>query len=562
MKFLSMIMIVGIFIGCASSSQDLAELQMQRIVQTLTRNDAEEDPLDTALREATDYFNETLPNGSKLVILSIASASVLLSDYIIDELIANVVNDRIFTVVDRQQLDQIRNEQQFQLSMEVDDKTATDVGRFLGAQTILLGTIVDIGGRHRLSIRALDVMTAQVRGQFNRNIPTSTAISAMVNRGGRPNVAGTRPTTTQGANQTPVSHAQAPITPPAPQIQGTTVPGSTLTEKFAWMQRNADSHNTYILEVNANETISGQTFSFPGALNITIVLIGVGENHSLRLRENGSMFTIPANVTLVLDQNITLHGHNGNTAPIVIVNGGAFRMREGAMITGNVRTPVRDGGAGAVNLDLGTFEMTGGTISHNTAAGNGGGVRVLNGTFTMNAGMISHNTAINGGGVQVFSHHHNQRPVFNFNGGTISNNSSSNGGGVWVGGGNGIVAFTMNGGNITHNIADNGGGIYHARRHTAANIRGGIISSNIAHLYGGGVFLTHCRTLGSAYIYKTGGTITGFSTDPSNGNVVRDNDGELPRRGHAVWLNENHRKETTLGPRDNLSTNRRRFVGW
>jgi predicted outer membrane repeat protein len=272
------------------------------------------------------------------------------------------------------------------------------------------------------------------------------------------------------------------------------------------------------------------------------------------------MFTIPANVTLVLDQNITLHGHNGNTAPIVIVNGGAFRMREGAMITGNVRTPDRDGGAGAVFIRSGSFEMTGGTISHNTASRNGGAVYVSNGTFTMNAGMISHNTANDGGGIYLYGW--GNTPVFIFNGGTIANNSASNnGGGVWVGLGNiNRSTFTMNGGSITHNTADNGGGLF--QEYGTVNIRGGIITSNIARLYGGGVYLRTQGVLARLHFQKTGGTITGFSADPSNGNAVRDNDGELPRRGHAVWFRENRRKETTLAQRDNLSIIRAQFVGW
>ena len=43
-----------------------------------------------------------------IVILNMQSDSAALSDYIIDELIANAVNDKIFKVVDRQQLDLIR----------------------------------------------------------------------------------------------------------------------------------------------------------------------------------------------------------------------------------------------------------------------------------------------------------------------------------------------------------------------------------------------------------------------------------------------------------------------
>jgi hypothetical protein len=61
------------------------------------------DELDIAIREASDYLNKNIPAQSKIVILNIQSQSQTFSEYIIDELIANAVNDKNFEVVDRQQ---------------------------------------------------------------------------------------------------------------------------------------------------------------------------------------------------------------------------------------------------------------------------------------------------------------------------------------------------------------------------------------------------------------------------------------------------------------------------
>jgi len=138
------------------------------------------DELDAAIREASDYFNKQLPKGSKLAILNIESEFPALSEYIIDELIANTVNDRVFSVVDRQQLNTIRVEQKLQMSGEVSDKTAQSVGRIVGAQIIISGAISRIGDLYRLRIRALTVQSAEIAGQFNRNIPNSPTIAALV----------------------------------------------------------------------------------------------------------------------------------------------------------------------------------------------------------------------------------------------------------------------------------------------------------------------------------------------------------------------------------------------
>jgi len=142
------------------------------------------DELDSAIRDVTSYLNANIPEGSKIVILNIQSDSIILSDYIIEELTAHAVNDRIFTVVDREQLDVIRAEQNFQLSGEVDDNTALSIGRFLGAQTIVTGRVSTVVEHYRLSIRALDVQTAQIQGQYNRNIAAGRTINALITRGG------------------------------------------------------------------------------------------------------------------------------------------------------------------------------------------------------------------------------------------------------------------------------------------------------------------------------------------------------------------------------------------
>jgi len=138
------------------------------------------DELDIAIRDASDYLNDNIPKGSKIVILNIQSDSAALSEYIIDELISNAVNDRNFTVVERAQLDAIRNEQNIQWSGEVDDRQALEVGRFFGAQYIITGAISELGERFRMRIRALAVQTAQVQGQYNRNISAGSTINALL----------------------------------------------------------------------------------------------------------------------------------------------------------------------------------------------------------------------------------------------------------------------------------------------------------------------------------------------------------------------------------------------
>jgi len=316
---------------------------------------------------------------------------------------------------------------------------------------------------------------------------------------------GPRPKATASAQATqPVYATQAPPTVRTePAIQGTMVPGVNLAEKLAWLTRSADSHNTYIVEVNADENIAPYKFRYEGAINITVVLRGVGGNRTIRLKSNETMFRVEENVTLILDNNITLMGHNGNTGHIVN-NEGTFKMNVGSAITGNAYGGV---------YNRGTFTMSGGIISGNSADC-GGGVS-NHGTFTMSGGSISGNNARRGGGVC------NDRATFTMSGGTISNNNASYGGGVYNEYGE---DFAMRGGTIIGNTAIN---------------------------YGGGVYIS-----GQRLFTKTGGTITGYNSDPTNGNAVKDEGGNVfARKGHAVYVSDNIRKETTAGPGANLSSN-------
>jgi len=297
-----------------------------------------------------------------------------------------------------------------------------------------------------------------------------------------------------------------------------------------------ESHNTYIVEVNANENIAPHTLEYTGAINITIILRGDGVNRTIRLSSNGTMFTVRTNVTFILDNNITLQGHSQNNGTMVYINGGIFRMNAGSVISGNTRS--NDDGGG-VYLGSGTFTMTGGTISGNTAT-YGGGVYISSGTFEMTGGTISgnfggSNSGVVYGGSNVFfaSNSNNDNWSMVYAGGVSSDNWSM----VYAGG--------------SSEVSNSGGGGVAIMSNGIFNMKGGAIMGNTAfgnNAYGGGVLV-------SGTLNKTGGTITGYNSDQSNGNVVRDASGTIARRGHAVYISSTKRRETTAGPGVNLSSN-------
>jgi hypothetical protein len=120
-----------------------------------------------------------VPGGSKAVFLNIKSDYPDLSEYLLSLLSENAVNDGVFSVVDRQQLDLIRAELNFQLSGEVSDESAQSIGQMLGAQSIVSGAVSKLGSLYRVEVKAIEVQSAGVQGQWSRNIPNGATIAAL-----------------------------------------------------------------------------------------------------------------------------------------------------------------------------------------------------------------------------------------------------------------------------------------------------------------------------------------------------------------------------------------------
>jgi hypothetical protein len=183
-KLAALIAALFLIIGCASGSPSSGGSSGVNTGSLKTAKKSGGDELDTALREISDYLNKRIKEGSKAVFLNIKSDWPDLSDYILSTLAENAVNDEVFSVVDRQQLDAIRSELNFQWSGEVSDASAQEIGQMLGAQSIVSGTITTIGSVYRIQVRAIAVQTAAVQGQFSQNVdgkaPTVAALTKRV----------------------------------------------------------------------------------------------------------------------------------------------------------------------------------------------------------------------------------------------------------------------------------------------------------------------------------------------------------------------------------------------
>ena len=125
---------------------------------------ANADQLDFAIQESINYIISRIPLKSMVGIVNMSSPSSSLSNYIIDSIIMHLVNVDNYIVIERSELNIIQKEQEYQLSGEVSDDTAISIGKQLGIQIIVTGSILPLGNNYSLRIKLTEVQTAQIIG--------------------------------------------------------------------------------------------------------------------------------------------------------------------------------------------------------------------------------------------------------------------------------------------------------------------------------------------------------------------------------------------------------------
>ena len=139
--------------------------------------------IDTALANATKEIAESVPKGTKIAVLNISSDSVNLSDYIINELIANLINTRLFQIVPRStiEMEAARGEFEFQMSGYVSDESQKRLGQFLGADTIITGTVTrDSENSYRLTVNTIHLESFTYQSSYRISIRDDTNMKAIV----------------------------------------------------------------------------------------------------------------------------------------------------------------------------------------------------------------------------------------------------------------------------------------------------------------------------------------------------------------------------------------------
>jgi len=135
--------------------------------------------LNEAIQQTAEKISAKLPAQSRVVILSFDSYNTELSNYIMRELAGSLFNNKI-EVADRQSLEYIYRELNFQISGDVSDESAQAIGKFLGAQLVISGVLTDVEDAYRFRTSAIQAETAAFLSVPRFNVRKDTAMRNMV----------------------------------------------------------------------------------------------------------------------------------------------------------------------------------------------------------------------------------------------------------------------------------------------------------------------------------------------------------------------------------------------
>ena len=134
---------------------------------------------DVIVRSARGIENE-LPQKSKVAVLNFNSPTKTFSDYVIEELINELLEGGKVTIVDRQNLTAIMNEMKFQYSGYVSDESMVSIGKMIGAQYIISGALTAKETYYTFRIRIISVETATIQRQITSELKNDKQVASLL----------------------------------------------------------------------------------------------------------------------------------------------------------------------------------------------------------------------------------------------------------------------------------------------------------------------------------------------------------------------------------------------
>lgn len=144
--------------------------------------------LDESLSDLITQIVNSITKGEKTKIAVIEFSDLQgrvneFGKYLAEELITHLFMTGRFEVIERQLLEKVLSEQKLSLTGLIDAGSAMEIGKLLGVDAIVSGTITDLGIRLKVNARIISTETGSVFAVAGTEIVKDVAVKKLMNRG-------------------------------------------------------------------------------------------------------------------------------------------------------------------------------------------------------------------------------------------------------------------------------------------------------------------------------------------------------------------------------------------
>jgi hypothetical protein len=150
--FLGIVFVWGCLFSCITNNKNIQENKGDILFE-----------LNQVVISASERILEKLPENTKVALFNVSNEESELTNFVIEEIAAILVNRGGLIIVDRQNSEIIKAEHDFQMSGYVRDDDIISIAGKFGAESVVSCSINGTGILQRLRVRTLDVRTGELQ---------------------------------------------------------------------------------------------------------------------------------------------------------------------------------------------------------------------------------------------------------------------------------------------------------------------------------------------------------------------------------------------------------------
>ncbi len=189
-KSIALISILMLMISCAADNVAVRKTVPVQVKQQTPRYSSADKALDylaSALRQELQRSSAGSKSGSKPMVIAVTDFVTAegritrLGRYVSDKITPYFTRSKQFSVLERALIENVIAEHKFQASPFVDEASTQEVGKLLGAETIIAGTLSALSNAYYINAKAIGVTKGNILTSIDVEIKRSEKLTALYN---------------------------------------------------------------------------------------------------------------------------------------------------------------------------------------------------------------------------------------------------------------------------------------------------------------------------------------------------------------------------------------------